>query len=195
MERIYSPHLGLRSAGFCPGDLDRSAIKNLSQDDKKALAGKVNYILPDAIGNTRITDDSLGQRLDDVLCRCVSGKMLAPIFVLFHSHIGMIMPIYEFYCDACNVIFNFFSRRINTTSIPSCPRCGKEKLTRQLSTFATIGKAGEETEDMLGGLDEAKMEQAFASLMREAEGMNEDDPRQMASVDAPVQPGDGGRSG
>lgn len=93
------------------------------------------------------------------------------------------MPIYEFYCDACNVIFNFFSRRINTTSIPSCPRCGKEKLTRQLSTFATISKSGgDESEDGLAGIDEAKMEKAFASLMREAEGMNEDDPRQMASL-------------
>ena len=92
------------------------------------------------------------------------------------------MPIYEFYCDACNILFNFFSRRINTTSIPSCPRCGKEKLTRQLSTFATISKAGDGRGDELGDLDEAKMEKAFASLMRESEGMNEDDPRQMASL-------------
>ena len=92
------------------------------------------------------------------------------------------MPIYEFYCDACNVIFNFFSRRINTTSIPSCPRCGKEQLTRQLSTFATIGKDGEGGEEMPEGLDEAGMEKAVASLMREAEGMNEDDPRQMAKL-------------
>lgn len=93
------------------------------------------------------------------------------------------MPIYEFYCETCNVIFNFFSRRINTTTIPSCPRCGKEKLARQLSTFATISKSvGETGEDELAGMDEAKMEKAFASLMREAEGMNEDDPRQMASL-------------
>lgn len=92
------------------------------------------------------------------------------------------MPIYEFYCDACNVIFNFFSRRINTTSIPSCPRCNKEKLARQLSTFATIGKADDAGEGGLEGVDEAKMEKAFSSLMREAEGMNEDDPRQMASL-------------
>ena len=92
------------------------------------------------------------------------------------------MPIYEFFCDRCNVIFNFFSRRIDTGKIPSCPRCGKEKLTRQLSTFATIGKSVPESENPLDGLDEAKMEQAFAKLMREAEGMNEDDPRQMASL-------------
>lgn len=92
------------------------------------------------------------------------------------------MPIYEFYCDVCNVIFNFFSRRVNTTTIPSCPRCGKDKLDRQLSTFATIGKAAETGEESLDGLDEARMERAFTSLMREAEGMNEDDPRQMASL-------------
>jgi len=92
------------------------------------------------------------------------------------------MPIYEFYCDSCNVIFNFFSRRIDTTTAPSCPRCGKENLARQMSTFATIGKAASEGDDPLNGLDESKMEQAFGRLMKEAEGMNEEDPRQMASL-------------
>lgn len=93
------------------------------------------------------------------------------------------MPIYEFFCDRCNVIFNFFSRRIDTTTAPSCPRCGRENLARQMSTFAMIGKAaGGGDEDPLNGLDESKMEQAFGRLMKEAEGMNEDDPRQMASL-------------
>ncbi len=93
------------------------------------------------------------------------------------------MPIYEFYCDACNVIFNFFSSRVNTTRIPSCPRCGKGKLEKQISTFATIGKAREEGgDDPLSGLDETKMERAFESLMREAEHINEDDPKQMAAM-------------
>lgn len=52
-----------------------------------------------------------------------------------------------------------------------------------MSTFATIGKAKQvDEEDPLSGLDDAKMEQAFEGLMREAEGMDEDDPRQMASL-------------
>ncbi len=51
-----------------PGDLDRSAIKNYLKTDKKALAGRVNYILPDAIGNTRLSDDVSARELDDVLC-------------------------------------------------------------------------------------------------------------------------------
>jgi len=76
-----------------------------------------------------------------------------------------------------------FSRRIDTTTAPSCPRCGRENLARQMSTFATIGKAaGGGDEDPLNGLDESKMEQAFGRLMKEAEGMNEDDPRRMASL-------------
>lgn len=91
------------------------------------------------------------------------------------------MPIYEFYCDDCNMIFNFFSSRINTETQPDCPKCGKVRLERQISKFATI-RSGAQEEDPLAGLDETKMERAFESLMKEAEGMNEDDPRQMASL-------------
>ncbi len=92
------------------------------------------------------------------------------------------MPIYEFYCDTCNVIFNFFSSRVNTTKKPDCPRCGKKELSRRISSFATIGKAKEDSGDPLAGLDEAKMERAFESLMRESEHVNEEDPKQMASL-------------
>ncbi len=92
------------------------------------------------------------------------------------------MPIYEYYCDQCNVIFNFYSSRVNTTKIPSCPKCDKKELTKQISTFATITKGKEESEDQFAGLDESKMEHAFESLMREAEHVNEDDPKQMASL-------------
>jgi len=91
------------------------------------------------------------------------------------------MPIYEFYCQDCNTIFNFFSRRIDTETVPGCPRCERKELQRQISLFATIGKATEEDEQ-LAGLDESKMEQALESLMRESESINEDDPRQMASL-------------
>lgn len=92
------------------------------------------------------------------------------------------MPIYEFYCDRCNVIFNFFSGRIDTVTIPACPQCGKERLDRRISTFATIGKARDTSDDMFSGMDESKMEQAIQSLMRDAEGVNEQDPKQMAAL-------------
>jgi putative FmdB family regulatory protein len=92
------------------------------------------------------------------------------------------MPIYEYYCDQCNVIFNFYSSRVNTTKVPACPKCGKVELAKQISTFATITKGKEEGGDQFSGLDESKMEHAFESLMREAEHINEDDPKQMASL-------------
>ncbi len=92
------------------------------------------------------------------------------------------MPIYEFYCDTCNVIFNFLSSRVDTSTKPDCPRCGKKEISRQISTFATIGKAEEGGDDPMAGVDESKMEDAFTSLMSEAEGMNEEDPKQMATL-------------
>lgn len=93
------------------------------------------------------------------------------------------MPIYEFFCADCNTVFNFFSHRPNIDKRPNCPKCGKPGLEKMMSTFATIGKAKEtDGDDPLAGLDEAKMEQALAGLMREAEHLNEDDPRQMAQL-------------
>ncbi len=92
------------------------------------------------------------------------------------------MPIYEFFCKDCNTIFNFFSSRPNSEKRPGCPKCGREELEKMMSTFATIGKAKEEGDDPLAGLDETKMEQAFEGLMREAEHINEEDPRQMATL-------------
>lgn len=47
--------------------------------------------------------------------------------------------------------------------------------------FATIGRTSAEDEPF-GGLDENKMEQALESLMHESEGINEDDPKQMATL-------------
>ncbi|WP_028582733.1 FmdB family zinc ribbon protein [Desulfogranum japonicum] len=93
------------------------------------------------------------------------------------------MPIYEFFCPDCNTIFNFYSKRINTEKRPNCPKCGTVQLEKMLSTFATIGKAKEEdANDPFTGMDETKMEQAFAGLMQDAEQVNEDDPRQMARL-------------
>ena len=46
------------------------------------------------------------------------------------------MPIYEFYCRDCHTIFNFFARRVDTETVPKCPKHGKHKLQRQMSRFA-----------------------------------------------------------
>ena len=91
------------------------------------------------------------------------------------------MPIYEFYCEDCNTIFNFFSRSVNTTKRPGCPRCSR-KLSRQMSAFAVTGRAkGSEDGDDLP-FDESRMEKAMEALAGEAENINEDDPRQAANL-------------
>jgi putative FmdB family regulatory protein len=91
------------------------------------------------------------------------------------------MPIYEFYCKDCHTVFNFFSRTINTRKIPVCPRCKKNKLTRQMSMFAATGRASEGGDSGLP-IDESKMEKAMEMMAREAENINEDDPRQAAKL-------------
>ena len=92
------------------------------------------------------------------------------------------MPIYEFFCKECNTIFNFYSRRINTAKVPDCPKCGRT-LKKQLSSFATVGKAREPgEEDLPEGFDETRMKRALGELAREAEKVNEEDPRAMARL-------------
>ncbi|PID56177.1 hypothetical protein CSB45_12420 [candidate division KSB3 bacterium] len=94
------------------------------------------------------------------------------------------MPIYEFYCRHCHTIYNFLSRSVNTEKIPFCPKCADVKLQRKVSLFATISRRGdaESGEDGMPPIDEARMEQAMGMLAREAEHMNEDDPRQAAQL-------------
>jgi putative FmdB family regulatory protein len=92
------------------------------------------------------------------------------------------MPIYEFYCDDCNIIFNFFSRSVNTSKKPKCPRCRTKSLSRLMSAFAVTGRAKEagDTDDL--PFDESRMEKAMQTLAGEAESINEDDPRQAANL-------------
>ena len=92
------------------------------------------------------------------------------------------MPIYEFYCEDCNTIFNFFSKTINTTKKPKCPKCKTKKLSRQMSAFSFTGKAKEDSDVDDLPFDEGKMEKAMQMLAGEAENINEEDPRQAANL-------------
>jgi putative FmdB family regulatory protein len=92
------------------------------------------------------------------------------------------MPIYEFYCQQCHTIFNFFSKTINTKKRPACPHCRTKSLERQMSGFAFTGRAKEagDMDDL--PIDESKMEHAMQLLAGEAENLNEDDPKQAANL-------------
>lgn len=94
------------------------------------------------------------------------------------------MPIYEFYCESCNRVYRFISKKVNTGKVPGCPKCSVG-LRRMISQFATISGRKDDAEDDTGvppGFDEAKMEKAMAALAGEAEKMREDDPRQAATL-------------
>jgi len=94
----------------------------------------------------------------------------------------MRMPIYEFYCGKCHMIFNFFSTRVNTDRVPTCPRCRKTKLSRKMSRFATLKGVSEDAESGLPDMDESKMMQAMSALAGDAEKLDENDPRQAANL-------------
>jgi putative FmdB family regulatory protein len=90
------------------------------------------------------------------------------------------MPVYEFYCSDCHTIFNFLSRRVNTEKRPDCPKCGRPDLERRVSRFAFSRGIEKEAADGLPDMDEERLEKAMQALAGEMEGVDENDPRQMA---------------
>lgn len=80
------------------------------------------------------------------------------------------------------MIFNFFSRVINITKLPTCPRCRKVQLERRMSIFS-FSRGRQDTENsVLDSLDEDRLEKAVQSLASDAENINENDPRQAAAL-------------
>ena len=95
------------------------------------------------------------------------------------------MPIYEFYCRDCHTIYSFFARRVDTQTIPACPKKSKHKLQRQMSRFAISSGRSEEAAtagEPEMNLDDPKLEQAMMQMAGEMENVNEDDPRAMARM-------------
>jgi putative FmdB family regulatory protein len=94
------------------------------------------------------------------------------------------MPIYEFYCRNCHTIYSFLSRKVDTTTIPNCPKVPRHKLSRQMSRFAISKGRGESepTDSPEMNFDEERMEQAMMQMASELEGTDEEDPRAMAQM-------------
>ena len=94
------------------------------------------------------------------------------------------MPIYEFYCRDCHTIYNFLSRRVDTTTVPKCPKEEQHKLSRQVSRFAISKGRGDSPDAGQPEMDfdDEKMEQAMMAMAGELEGADEEDPRAMAHM-------------
>jgi putative FmdB family regulatory protein len=98
------------------------------------------------------------------------------------------MPIYEFQCPGCNVLFHFFSRRVDTETQPPCPRCGKP-LGRQVSLFTARASSARDADasgyddvgEELPFVDDARMKRALDGL--DASGaFDSEDPRAVAGA-------------
>ena len=102
------------------------------------------------------------------------------------------MPIYEYACPKCRIIFNFFSKRVNPDRTPSCPKCGSREMFKQMSRFSTprgakepAGGGGEDDspdEEGMPDFEDPKIKRAMNELERDMGQMDENNPRHMAHM-------------
>ena len=100
------------------------------------------------------------------------------------------MPIYEFACPKCRVVFNFLSKRIEPDRLPVCPKCGNKKMTREMSRFAAPRGAKEPaaaTDDNGGQppmpeMDDPRVMRAMGEIERDMEHLDENNPKHMAHM-------------
>jgi putative FmdB family regulatory protein len=101
------------------------------------------------------------------------------------------MPIYEYACPKCRVIFNFLSKRVNPEGLPACPKCGNKRMTKQMSRFAMTrglkepaarSGADDGPEPAMPDMDDPRVERTMMELERDMEHMDENNPRHMAHM-------------
>jgi putative FmdB family regulatory protein len=101
------------------------------------------------------------------------------------------MPIYEFACPKCRRIFNFLSKKVAPAQLPTCPKCGSRKMTKQVSAFALTKGVKEPSaagDDQEGGgppmpdMDDPRMARVMGELERDMEHIDENNPRHMAHM-------------
>ena len=100
------------------------------------------------------------------------------------------MPIYEYACPKCRVIFNFLSKRTNPDRLPVCPKCGNKKMAKQMSRFAMsrglkeppAKSESESGEPPMPDFDDPRMERAMMEMERDMEHLDENNPKHMAHM-------------
>lgn len=98
------------------------------------------------------------------------------------------MPIYEFACPKCRMIFNFLSKRIDPERIPTCPKCGNKAMTKQVSRFVSprgvpepAAKSEAEGDNMpMPNFDDPKVMRVMSEMERDMEHLDENNPKHMA---------------
>ena len=92
------------------------------------------------------------------------------------------MPVYEFLCPSCNRIFSFHSFKVDPDKVPSCPKCNAVDLRRVPSRFGVGAAQKSESGGDGDPMDDPRLEREMMKLASDLEGMDENDPRQMAAA-------------
>lgn len=100
------------------------------------------------------------------------------------------MPIYEFACSQCRVVFSFLSKKMNPERTPACPKCGNKKLLKQVSRFAAPKGAKEPVADTgpegdegpTPDFDDPKIQRVMGEMERDMEHLDENNPRHVAHM-------------
>jgi len=111
------------------------------------------------------------------------------------------MPIYEYLCRPCNRIYSFLLKSAAETRTPTCPKCGSHDMKRTISRFAVVGvRHKSKTRDAEAGaapdsgapspaapaendaMDDPRVEREMERLIGDAEGLDENDPRQLGRL-------------
>jgi putative FmdB family regulatory protein len=100
------------------------------------------------------------------------------------------MPIYEFACPKCRVIFSFLSKRLKPDRLPVCPKCGNQRMAKQMSRFAAPRGAKEPVspsadagdEGPMPDMDDPRVMRAMGELERDMEHLDENNPKHMAHM-------------
>ena len=99
------------------------------------------------------------------------------------------MPIYEFACPNCRVIFNFLAKTTRPDRAPACPKCGGRRMHKQVSRFAApkgvkepAGPGPDGGDEPGVEVDESRMMRAMNELERDLDHLDENNPRHMAHM-------------
>jgi len=100
------------------------------------------------------------------------------------------MPIYEFACPKCRNIFSFLSKRVKPDRLPTCPKCGNKRMSKQVSRFAmsrglkapAARTEADGNEPPMPDLDDPRVERAMMEMERDMEHLDENNPKHMAHM-------------
>lgn len=95
------------------------------------------------------------------------------------------MPIYEYRCPHCRILYSVYARTVNPRGTLYCPQCPNAVLSRQVSVFSAPRPAGSEAVDRPAGADggdPARMEDALRHLAGEVDQVGENNPRDAARL-------------